>query len=554
MIVKTVRNKEKTARKMKALILQPPYSTDFTKAEQYLEIEKKMLDACDDSADIIVCPEACDIPCLAPSNEHYYSFVEKHNAEILEYAAATAKRCNAILFINANSRHEGGLRNTTYAFDRSGNCVGHYYKEHLTPGESFKRKLDCAYTFEPSEVTIIEIEGLRFAFLTCYDFYFYEMFSKIAQARPDVIIGCSHQRSDTHDALEIMTRFLAYNTNAYVLRSSVSMDENSNIGGASMAVAPDGRVLANLYSKVGIAEVEFDPHAKYYKPAGFGNPPSAHWEYIEKGRRPWKYRSAGPDMIKPNDLLPYPRTCAHRGFNSVAPENSMPAFGAAIAMGAEEIEFDLWDTKDHEIVSIHDSKLDRVSDGTGKVYDHTYEELLQFDFGKKKDEAYSGMKILRFEEILQKFAGKVIMNVHIKTRTNDVLLEDWYIKKLIGLIDKYDCRKYVYFMTGNDNLLAQLRDAAPDICRCTGGGKEPWRIVDRAIELGCTKVQLFKPYFNQEMIDKAHANGILCNVFWSDDAEECERFLDMGIDCILTNDYNRISQIVAKRKKYGGVL
>jgi glycerophosphoryl diester phosphodiesterase len=332
------------------------------------------------------------------------------------------------------------------------------------------------------------------------------------------------------------------------------MDENSNIGGASMAVAPDGRVLANLYSKVGIAEVEFDPHAKYYKPAGFGNPPSAHWEYIEKGRRPWKYRSAGPDMIKPNDLLPYPRTCAHRGFNSVAPENSMPAFGAAVAMGAEEIEFDLWDTVDHEIVSTHDSKLDRVSDGTGKVYDHTYDELLQLDFGKKKNEAYSGMKILRFEEILQKFAGKVIMNVHIKTRTNEVPLEDWYIEKLIALIDKYDCRKYVYFMTGNDTVLAQLRDAAPDICRCTGGGKEPWRIVDRAIELGCSKVQLFKPYFNQEMIDKAHANGILCNVFYADDVEECERFLDMGIDCILTNDYNRISQIVAKRKKYGGVL
>jgi hypothetical protein len=56
------------------------------------------------------------------------------------------------------------------------------------------------------------------------------------------------------------------------------------------------------------------------------------------------------------------------------------------------------------------------------------------------------------------------------------------------------------------------------------------------------------------MRDKARANGILCNVFWSDDAEESERFLDMGIDCILTNDYNRISQIVAKRKKYGGVL
>ena len=51
------------------------------------------------------------------------------------------------------------------------------------------------------------------------------------------------------------------------------------------------------------------------------------------------------------------------------------------------------------------------------------------------------------------------------------------------------------------------------------------------------------------MIDRAHANGIACNVFWSDDPEETERFLDMGIDTILTNDYNRIAKTVAARKE-----
>jgi hypothetical protein len=51
---------------------------------------------------------------------------------------------------------------------------------------------------------------------------------------------CSHQRSDTHEALKIMSQFLAYNTNAYVIHSSVSMDENSDIGGASMVIAPIG--------------------------------------------------------------------------------------------------------------------------------------------------------------------------------------------------------------------------------------------------------------------------------------------------------------------------
>ena len=59
-------------------------------------------------------------------------------------------------------------------------------------------------------------------------------------------------------------------------------------------------------------------------------------------------------------------------------------------------------------------------------------------------------------------------------------------------------------------------------------------------------MQLFKPYFDQAMIDKAHAHGIKCNVFWSDDPDEARTFLDMGIDCILTNDFLRVSQI---RKK-----
>ena len=67
---------------------------------------------------------------------------------------------------------------------------------------------------------------------------------------------------------------------------------------------------------------------------------------------------------------------------------------------------------------------------------------------------------------------------------------------------------------------------------------------ERAIKLGAKKIQLFKPYFNQETVDKAHENGIICNVFYADDIEEAKKYLDMGIDTILTNDYNNISQIL----------
>lgn len=54
-----------------------------------------------------------------------------------------------------------------------------------------------------------------------------------------------------------------------------------------------------------------------------------------------------------------------------------------MALGAEEIEFDLWKTKDGVLVSCHDSTLERVSNGSGKIYDHTYAELLALDFGAK---------------------------------------------------------------------------------------------------------------------------------------------------------------------------
>jgi len=359
-----------------------------------------------------------------------------------------------------------------------------------------------------------------------------------------VIIGCSHQRSDTHRALEIISQFLAYNTNTYVVRASVSMDEDSDIGGASMIVAPTGEILAHLKSRVGLATAEFDPHAKYYKPAGFGNPPSAHHEYIEKGRRPWKYRPAGSAIVLPDEAMPYPRVCAHRGFNTAAPENSLPAFGAAVAMGAEEIEFDLWFTKDGEVVSMHDASLERVSDGSGKIWEYTYEELLQFDFGAKCAPEFSGLKIPTFEEILQKFACHTIMNIHLKTGGDDPALLD----KVVRLIKKYDCEKYVYFMSGQDAVLERLQREYPEIARCCGGGDGRWEIVERAIKFGCKKLQFVKGYITQAMVDKAQAHGIITNVFWSDEPEETRMFLEMGIDVILTNDYNRIAQVVKEYK------
>ena len=541
---------------MKACIIQPPYSRNVADCDEFFAYKMKCLDECDESMDIIVLPEYSDVPCATSTLEETLYYHKKYIDVLLEKCSQTAKRCNAVLFVNALYLTDTGYRNTTYCYNRSGEVVGHYYKKHLPPLELEVLKLDSDYTFEFAEPYVLTIDGIRYGFLTCYDFYFYEAFARIARESVDVIIGCSLQRSDSHDAIETMCRFLAYNTNAYVVRSSVSFDEKSEICGASMIVTPEGKVLENMKGRFGMASAEFDINKKYLKPQGFGNPDGPHYEYIEYGRKPWQYRASGSAIVLDDKKMPYPRVCAHRGFSKVAPENSMPAFGAAVALGAEEIEFDLWYTKDGEIVSIHDSVLDRVSDGCGFVYEHTYDELLALDFGKKFGEAFTGLKIITFEEILQKLACHVIMNVHIKTLDDDVDYSEQHFRKIVDLIDKYDCRPYIYFMTGNDSLLRMAKRIAPDICRCCGEHERVIRreeapcIVDRAIAHRCEKVQLFKPFFTKEDIDKAHAHGIICNVFYSDDPDEAKEFLDMGVDTILSNNYlvvaNRVKEIKTK--------
>ena len=70
-----------------------------------------------------------------------------------------------------------------------------------------------------------------------------------------------------------------------------------------------------------------------------------------------------------------PIIIAHRGGPSDAPENTLAAFKKAKENGANGVEFDLDFTKDGVPVIIHDSTVDRTTDGCGKVSDYTYQDM-----------------------------------------------------------------------------------------------------------------------------------------------------------------------------------
>lgn len=166
--------------------------------------------------------------------------------------------------------------------------------------------------------------------------------------------------------------------------------------------------------------------------------------------------------------MPYPRVCAHRGLHGRLPENSLAAFGAAVALGAPEIEFDLYATADGELVVCHDDRVERISDGTGRIQDMTWEELRRLDIGSRVSEEFRGMRIPRFEEILRQFARRTIFNIHIKSNwaTEDEREDLYYdvetFRTIVRLLDAYDCRDHAYIV-GWPSVLRTALEIAPDI-------------------------------------------------------------------------------------------
>lgn len=131
---------------------------------------------------------------------------------------------------------------------------------------------------------------------------------------------------------------------------------------------------------------------------------------------------------------------AHRGNSRYFPENTMPAFESALNMDIDMIETDLHMTKDGEIVMIHDSTVDRTTNGTGAVCDLTLAELRKLDAGSWKDARFKGTKIPTFLEFLElvKDRRDLMFNIELKdypAEQGERAYES--CNKIIGMMEEY---------------------------------------------------------------------------------------------------------------------
>lgn len=158
------------------------------------------------------------------------------------------------------------------------------------------------------------------------------------------------------------------------------------------------------------------------------------------------------ELTKKEDFIVY----AHRGASAYAPENTKGSFLKAIELNANGIELDLQKTKDGKIVIFHDDTIDKKSNGTGKIKDYTYEQLLKLDFGSWFDKKYYNEKIMLFEDFAKEFLNK---NITFAIELKEVGIE----KETLEIINKYKTHNNIYITSFLYETLENVRNINKDI-------------------------------------------------------------------------------------------
>ena len=125
---------------------------------------------------------------------------------------------------------------------------------------------------------------------------------------------------------------------------------------------------------------------------------------------------------------------SHRGDSRNAPENTLPAVELAMDTGTDYIEIDVQETKDGEVVLMHDSNLARTTGVNKQVCQMTYAELSRLDAGSWFSDEYAGTQIPTLRQVLEICKGKCKLNIEIKANKRTPDLEE----KVVQLIDEYD--------------------------------------------------------------------------------------------------------------------
>ena len=232
---------------------------------------------------------------------------------------------------------------------------------------------------------------------------------------------------------------------------------------------------------------------------------------------------------------------AHRGANTYAPQNTLPAFQKAFDLGFSSFETDIHRTKDNIIVVCHDYKINNVSDGIGKIADYSLDLLRSYDFGSYFSDSFKNLRISTLDDLLElvkKETASGIMNIEIKSPKNG---ENGIVEQLIESVKKHGLFDRLLISSFDEKLLLHAKKIAAD-CR-TGllypGPKSavstmypPFRI---AKEIGAYSLHPFHKTLNKEIVNLAHSFGFKICAWTVNKKTDMQKCLKLGVDALITD-------------------
>lgn len=243
--------------------------------------------------------------------------------------------------------------------------------------------------------------------------------------------------------------------------------------------------------------------------------------------------------------LPKRGLCAHRGCLDSHPENTLPAFRQAIALGAQMIEFDIQLTKDSALVIMHDETVDRTTNGTGNVADLTLAQIRRLDAGVKKGASFTGTPVPTFAEVLAIMPRNVWLNCHLKG--------DEAVGKAAAALVVKSGRVHQAFLACGENAAAGARQVSPNVLICNAENryrKDTRQYVDATIRMKANFIQLLRNEGEDRtavMMDLKNA-GVRVNFFYAQTPAELPALLKTGVDFVLVNN---LEAFLPEAKKAG---
>ena len=237
----------------------------------------------------------------------------------------------------------------------------------------------------------------------------------------------------------------------------------------------------------------------------------------------------------------------HRGYNTVAPENTIPAFRLSVENGFSFVETDVRFTSDGVPVLLHDATVDRTSNGTGNIADMTYEQARALDFGSWKSATYAGTKIPSFKEFIV-FCRDTAIFPYIEVSGAEFTVAQ--LKLLIDIVKKYGMERYVTWISFYKSNLVKISN----LDECARVGRLPSTTLTDGIASGMSDLMTGRNeafvsvdinYLTSETVELCQQYGILLET-WTINSENTMRNLSDYISGVTSDSVNFETVIRAK--------